>query len=522
MNISPPRAQYTSIEQIFGFEIQIIKILGGFLPEFRAKSKNGKYYAIIYQVSVIIISRLNYIIYEIQDRERSKGTESSSQATWKYFRFIWYLFLISTYAIIVVNFATGLKYNSSMSIVLKKRLNCGYFSKDYFDYQNDINTDSIDHIGDERKQEHLMGTKIRIMGNNCSACRQNRGLSYIKLTRYFIIAYTIGVAFSLAFHLRHPITPETFKTSGTFNTNLSNRKDIFGETYIKRFTTDNNDTNKYRLKITLAGSLDSLNTILKLIIPIIYPVLQGSIAALVFISQTHGQILVSLMITATIAEMLRYSRNYESLVLVKKRINCVCTSREYNIIQQQKSPHLLMTTKLLIQTRDVLITLRCVTSLNYLMILLFELTHLVVAVCLLNNALSSKELNGIIVSSIDYILVILSMSISRLGHHWVHSEVDKLKRYIEETNLVEMKSLSKYDQNLKTNQDGSKETTVRLKRIERITMIRLADDICSLWPTDWFTPDWKSLLNINIFVVTIVATLEQLLETGERARNMNG
>lgn len=324
-------------------------------------------------------------------------------------------------------------------------------------------------------------------------------------------------------------------------------------------------------------------------------ILFAFIEAALNINQTYGQLFIVLMVTATITDMLNYSCHHDGLISRKEldQINSNKHDDRYKITgapqngedievggdemvrekeeeeeeEEEKAKaeaevegparsHLLersgrpkrkplLTTELLVQARDVLIVLRCTMGLDYLMLLIFELARLMSIFCMFNAAITTGRVDAILLICIDYISIAFSMSLTRLGYHWLHDQVRKLKRMVDETTLL-MNTSANTSENEKTttlnnstysnknnnNNQTSNNSSASIKdhsdplfvddnitsisQSEMITTYRLADHIEGLWPTDWFTPDLKGYLKHNIFVITFVATLQQLVEAASR------
>lgn len=246
------------------------------------------------------------------------------------------------------------------------------------------------------------------------------------------------------------------------------------------------------------------------------------------INQTYGQIYIVFMIVATLTDMLSYSRFHDALIEDERfnRISDIHPSRlnRYHPGQskatnfsgnckKQSQRTRLLTNELLVQIRDVLIVIRYTSSLNYLGILIFDLTRIGSVFCQFYTAISTESLMSIILLFIQYVLIAFNMSLTGLGYHWLHGEVCNLRRFIDERNLVGCSGANK------AGEEYHEQNSYGLSQSERITTCRLADDISNLWPTDWFTPDFRSYLKNNILIITLVATLQQLVEAGVKSRH---
>lgn len=108
-----------------------------------------------------------------------------------------------------------------------------------------------------------------------------------------------------------------------------------------------------------------------------------------------------------------------------------------------------------------------------------------------------------------------SMIILRLGYHWLHSQARYLKQAIIER---ELHNPYERDQSY-TSQRSEFSTNGSDSRQDALQIVKLATEIEDLWPTYWYAPNIRSLITQNLFVITFVATLEQLVKA---SRKING
>lgn len=254
------------------------------------------------------------------------------------------------------------------------------------------------------------------------------------------------------------------------------------------------------------------------------------------VNQIYGQIYVVLMVTVVLTDMLKNSASRDIIMSESFKPD---TGQQYNsyklepadrnqkhqsntnhttIKQERAKSHMrriahkpMLTTELLIQVRDVLMALRIAMSLDYLMLMLFDMSRLMNTFCIFTAFISSDRITTALLVFCEYLRIVFSASITRLGYHWLHTEARKL-RLICECKILEM-AVNAHRQN----SQQSSAPMSDISRAELTTTFRLTREIENMWPTDWFTPDLKSYVADNFFVITSVATLQQLVEASAKA-----
>lgn len=262
------------------------------------------------------------------------------------------------------------------------------------------------------------------------------------------------------------------------------------------------------------------------------------------INQVYGQVFVTLMITATIADMLHESIQRDHMRHLRGPLKTD---------SNRPTGRPLLTTELLIQIRDTLVALRKAMSLDYLLLMLYDMSRLMNTFCLFSSFMATERVSTAALIFVEYLRIAFSIFLTRIGYHWLHMEVRKLRlineRKILETaaNVNELRATSSSSpvgvayltstpsswsaksadssaaigatQSLPTdnnNRHRPVQANLDISKAEATTTFRLAHEIENLWPTDWFTPDLKSYLTQNFFVITFVATLQQLVEASTK------
>lgn len=252
----------------------------------------------------------------------------------------------------------------------------------------------------------------------------------------------------------------------------------------------------------------------------LYHFVQDLIIAAMHMNQTYGHLFIVLMTTSVMSDMLRFATKQDRLDCHKAHYDRTITrlagypktlsmdlepeqSTKSKLCEGLSKSRFLLTTKLLIQIRDVLILLRCILSLDYLIILIADLSRIMIVVCMLTDSVQAKLFVAVVMSMFEGIRVIYTMLILRIGHEWLHNEANRIRRLLDQRILLSEGSHERLD-------------SAWINKREKITVARLSEDIESTWPTDWFSPDMKTLLKHGIIIITFVTTLQQLVEAGSR------
>lgn len=492
----------SSIEKIFNFELKLIKLAGGFLINTQGST------CIIYRAVVIFLTKT---VFSYFDRMDSKLNSPPN-----------YIELVNTVNLwiscltIAVTVFSSIRYHNALVIILKKRLDRKYIH----------NNCTLSIKSAFSAPLHWIQSKIFRLERDEEPQKLAR-ISRINLARLFLATNLIIIFARICIELRTlnyapvfvryspPANVSTeLETNPTTDAQLvdnatkvpSNGFDDISNSNVLKNNTNIGHNENYDIV------WNSVNLSLKLIGYIIVEV----IFHLLQLIQSYGHIYVVLFITATICDMLYYTCFHDGITIGKSHKNksfnshnssgftIDSTVERFNNSSCIYRSRPLVTTELLIQIRDVLIMLRCCLNLDYFMILISDLSKLMNIFCMLNIALIENEIDLCIVFVIDYITILWNMTLARIGYHWVHSEAMHVKRIINEMFLLADKHRS------------SKSETNILSQAEKMTTDRLADDIVTIWPTDWFKPDLIDTMKNNVFVMTFVATLQQLVEAGSK------
>lgn len=495
----------TSIEQVFKLEYSLIRFGGGFLVD----SPSLKF--VLYRAFVIILTKLTSLYYDRTKAKLSVFPKISAQ----YVELFYTVYHCVSCATIIATVLSSIKYHNVVAIILKKRLDHLYIN---------LGGKGSSHVLTEGIIPNVNSRGIRHRQKSFHGARRT---SRIFLTKIFFLSNLLIIILKLSFDFAPDFLPSIWSKG----INSSNELEIEA-VRIKSSSSDwskslgtQDSSSQLRIEtdsLSIYSLLSQTPSILKLLAIITFTALLQVLSLI----QNYGHAYVVLIITATISEMLNFACTFDGLCPGAEATRSFVlspprrSSSESSALDQRtasgsdvsdaRSRRPLLTTKLLIQVRDALIMLRCAFSLDYLMILISDLCRMTSVFSMLNTALVAGRIDLCLQFILEYLSIILNTLIARIGYHWVHVEVTLIKRSISEIGLLQSDVQSSY---------GDVEIP-ELSQSEKLTTDRLADDLFMIWPTDWFTPDITSVIRSNIFAVTFVATLQQLVEAGSKTESV--
>lgn len=200
----------------------------------------------------------------------------------------------------------------------------------------------------------------------------------------------------------------------------------------------------------------------------------------------------------------------------------------YSPRQVSRDPIILI--NLLIHMRDVLVALKAAMSMDYLMVLVIDTGRMMFTFCIFSAFVVTNRRITLIVALAEFGRTSLGLLITRLGYYWLHNIVRNLKRQISERKFLtdetsikrrlgEKESIYRVTSGLDSKEivsAGQQSQDFWCTRQESIAIYRLSSEIEELWPTEWYTPDIKSYISQIFFVITFVATLQQLVEASAK------
>jgi len=491
--------RFTTIGQIFYYEILCIKICGGvFFTELPL------ILSIVYRISTIIVGKTMSYRYLVSHRHLMKVF---SRATRENISLSLSGFYIASNLGLIFNFYSNIKYRRLTRVILNKRLDRSYLNG-YLGH----------YVEENKRQARLTSSSNSTDGSSASGTLmigqsktvRNKSYSRITFARYLLVAYLAITA--LVANMRD-YSYERFKKRDHRRPNLDPDRQLRLQSTVVSFLlgldrlASRNITSPAESD-SFSTSADQLNSsqMYKLIHRI--PRLSGSILldlirSALEIAQSSSEAIIALMVVAVMTEMLKYCLIHDGLDRRQPE-----GERLHGKPRPKSRGHSsLLTTELLNQVRDVLVTLRLTTSFNYLFLLLVDLTRLMALFSIFTEVVSMGSALAIIFNTMDYLRVVFHMTLCRIGYDWLHTEVQKLRKLVEEKDMLAGSETIDYD----VRKSDVRRNESNIDYSQRITIHRLAEDISSIWPTDWYTPDMKNHLRYNIFVITTVATLHQLV-----------
>lgn len=491
-------SESTTIGQIFGFEIKLLQLWAGLLPEHSGTSR------IIYCLFIIALTILGSFLIDDSSSRLDYFTSISAQ----YVIFIHKIYLWVSTVTVSVTALNGMRYRQAIWIILNKRLDTKYLEEN-----KKITTLKL-----------IRGVFSKIVSNSQDYIPKICLVKFFFTANICIVIIRVYLDYSIL-EFNDIKSDNVRKTSNTVsmdensNTSIVASRGYVDSNYNHSFVS--NIINEV-LKFSPYSKTESFSS--SKLWMITFQMVFNALLNLLRFAQNYGYIFISLSVTSTISDMLNFA-GYEDGLMEKEHketkmvendtivkqsdgSSSSISDREASTISKKYRRHPSLTTDLLIQARDVLIMLRCVLSLYYLVNLIADLMRMMSVFCILNVAVVTGRIDLCIIYIIEYLQLFFNMNISRIGHHWVHEEVNIIKRRVHEADLLVDSDIS-----------NSKGRNENMSLSERLTSVRLIDDIETIWPTDWFKPDIASCMRINVFVMTFVATLQQLVEGGSKIDN---
>lgn len=503
---------YTTVERIFRSEFTFLRLCGGLLFE------RPLPIAIAYRLIVLITFR--YLITK-HYAKYLPIIETYPKSTQQNIRVFLGFYTIAGYLASILAFYTGLKYHRLILVLVRKKLDCRYLDERCLDWNESkraqkMNSSSLSRSSrtDEESNWSTRSSIVHIL----STFKPHR----FRQARYLLI-YN-WVLNTLTSYLRY-WTYTTYLAEGKIPSQRHLRvTDIYPPIVFREYvirgdiperpsfqpTQQNNlldiIISSYHFAISLVSSLWFKCTVAQAINEL-YHFLWDMITSATHICQTYGSLILVLMITSVMTDMLRFSSRSDGICKSDFRGQASRDNSRYTLVyadsrsSSTRDASLLLTTKLLIQIRDVLIILRCIISIEYLVLLCGDFARIMTVICLLIDTVNRYQTISVVMNLIEFCRIIYSMLLMRLGHDWLHKEANRFRRLLDQRFLLD--------------EEGSR-ATAAISRGERTTLNRLTEDIESIWGTDWYSPDFGSFIKQNIILMTFVATLQQLVEAGSQ------
>lgn len=447
-------AQFTSIGQVFHYEILLIKLSGGLLFEWPNRSL-----AVIYRISMVVF-RIYFTKKYSKLRRLANGmipahTQDIVIIYATLGRYIGYASLIYTVLI-------ELRHRDLMPIILNKRFDRRY------------HTSIID--------EHAHNDKPTI-----------------KLFKRTFLALYLGYALLLVLSLE---TGKLVSNCNKFhrpNSSLIAARDGHSQTVAGVGVANLTQTNvcHWRLLLDKPNSIEPDESAFVALIRFVPNLVQSTLIALLIsalnLSDFDGIVMVQLMTTASMTDMLRRANEQRELASMRPSESAKLINR---LKFRAPTKFTVQTHQLLVQVRDVLTALRQAFNLNYVLVYARQLAGLSMnqGLTLSLVSIGFYWLACVMVSLI--LLMFGKVLVYRLVHERLHDQVDQICRASQCKLVSEQRAKS---------------------RVELSTNLRLASDIKGIWPNDWINADVKSFLVANVSVFVFVVGFHQIAEKSVRA-----
>lgn len=243
-----------------------------------------------------------------------------------------------------------------------------------------------------------------------------------------------------------------------------------------------------------------------------------SLVALTENSQIYVMPILAAIIAASLAQQMQQSIIYAKLLLLPEIIQL---NYRFHTRLSQKFCKKLIT--LLLHSRDTLIAVRYIMSSIQMAVFVFDTTTILLnifSICsLLTNQVNPGDLIFMITS---FIKICTGLYIIRSAYEKLHSVAKMLRSVIEEHGIKVPNEIIKVYEfkhsaesiRMQTEASSAEETfsnsIIGFSEIDKISVGRLSEEICNLWPTDWLTPSHKSSLSLVMQTLTIGVSFHRM------------
>lgn len=497
-----------TIEELFRFEILVVKLCGGLM--FRPRS----ILAVIYRLFIILAARYVFSKYILN---MTTLMNNQRNALWDNIRIFWKILIYLAIMSLSVSLWTGYKYSNLVILILKKRFkrHLLYRSNTSVFYQSQSKQEKLANLNCFEKRD------ISKAAQSSNAIELKQPLSSrVDLLRKLMI-YLVILATSIAFmreemslNRQHLIQTDTLNTSRPLS--YIKPKSVYLNSTDKTPTGSGIallETQAYIPQLMNAILLKDFISIIKFFILMTFrfclKILQTSMNTF----QVYGPAYIMLMMCATFTDMITQLRFRLAL---ECRGDCnhwynmsfISRSSSDSFIHSQHSRSLTgsscdgrmfamhMTVEYLTHIRDALLVIREAFSMDNLILLTLELVRLMLIFSFLTSFIMKTHIEWFSTILFELLRINSSMIILRLGYYWLHQNAKYLRQDIVERELLDADCC------------GSNKVGLGL---ESRTIVKLARELEEIWPTHWYIPDLKSIISQNLFVTTLVATSEQLV-----------
>lgn len=604
-----------SVEEIFQFELLFAKICAGYQFEWQhLPPALRQWLAPIYRIAIVLLTR--YLTPKHFMTPPYLFQETLGQAAMQNYKVFYYACQAIGSLMVFVNILTGFKSHELLSVLLKKRFNGDYLARRIENTRSsdghEVRRSALEArprypvfgwpltnivVGRQSKHSTVREDANYERNNDYNdddgeigqslVCLVPGSFAYVSIARWLMVVSLVAAIYSVHVH------------SG-FQENI----DLVGATIATtRADTNTTENSSGRLMAAGAGAAAATNVLVGSPDETRLSALEqtrflsglaaNSLIALVQASlnfcQIYGQIFVALLITSSIADVLRYSVAFDELAsaadcgggsgdkqtrspnifkvqepesssanrIVRKGHTTISASissisgsgggaaaaaaagsSSSVKVMHQHNEHLL-TTRVLLQAREVLLVIRHAVNTEYLFVLLFDLARFGAIFCLLDESIFNLESNRKMLPLIgaNFAQVIMSILLTRIGYSWLHYEVTRLIHNLDKSTVLADEDIpTKNNKRLAPKRSPQQSATHKhepetevgsatqpsgFRKQNRTTALRLAQEVMTIWPTDWYTPDYKSCIEQVIYVLTFVATFHQIAEASFRVDSIS-
>lgn len=496
----PPRS-YTSIGQIFNYQIMLSQVFGGFLFDW-----SNRYLAWVYKalavISIVIFFRVNPIV------EKSTLDSISESLTINY-RLYMNMYRCVVVVYLVGRFFVDFRYHDTINIILRKKLDVRYLTGPIGSTTQRWSKFDLHQPSSTSFHRARSGG---VIGSAGAAFRR-----YISEPayhgRYIDLIHHLFVYVVIAKSLADVLATELARGYYIISPECSLAKPRIRDQQVENFTTTTRSPWSAEQSSNLTGLVNSNNTVAECIGQQAWSIsfywlylarllvlkLALNISGVYF----HGLFLICIMIVATAAQLLKRINEQDEMLLPllsaprpvgKKPSSKIRKSSTKTMLGPRLggASYLIATTHLMVQIRDVLSVLQQTTGLLQLASYTHDTALILTFMGLFFAMVSAKQpWLGIYISYHLFFYVIRILS-ARLVFQMLRHELVRL----QDTNHRRLAEQSCRGES----------------RIEATMRLRLAQEMERISPTNWFSFDVRSFLFQIFSMVVFAVGLQKIAE----------
>lgn len=447
--------ELTSIGLIHRHEILLIKLTGGFLFDWP-----NRWLALVYRVAVIF--GITFLI-NVNTNSKLIGLRKARATMSSLLLYGW---VLEKFAYFAVNYNIYLDFrrHANMRIILDKRLDSRYLNQ----------------------LEPANGARQTRSTPNIKFLRRSVSIFFlIAVSSHFILEETLDFIGSCSMY------QEAKKSGANFSSYIDSWTPASQSGW--NISTDCSISSLFEQKRLYLRQSSIARVFASYFVEKSVQLARIALSKLMEISYFSGQMYIQTMIIATMTDMVSRISEQDELVSKSKASNRE-TRRSHRRSTQERDqrPRLeIPTVLMLVQVRDVLITLRESFGLNYMCIFISQMVPIVLihGLTLGMFKLGLAQVGTILIAMIAERY--FEIMIHRLVYQRLQDEVDK----IGETSQLRLV------------RDVASESHVESRAI-----LKLTEDIGQISPTDWIEPDIKALMVTVLSAFAFIVGVHQITE----------